>query len=326
MSDENNFSLINFDGASDVVIKLLDMIEKAVGWTIIPKGTKADFKEGLAIYKESIMNDDTLSGMEKGAKISTARKELKQYINQCKIISYATENIKDDAKMDIDDDWLLLFFEYTKNISDEDVQKIWGKILAEKCNDNTNINRKFLNILSTIDREVAVAFGKLCKVTISCKSGIYGRESEDYMPFNIPIVIRNSECNDFFDKYLGLNGPTYQAYIECTLSGREIALLEEVGLIEKNDNDDFTYKCDDNVVIMFDNKKYDIKLNTEQLIKENDFDFEDDMYKPIKLGYIKFTIAGEKLFKILDIQYCSKFENIFYTYLIEQGFVLNYYK
>ena len=74
MSDGNKFSLINLDGASDIIIKFLDMIEKAVGWSVIPKGTKADFKEGLAVYKESIMSDDSLNGIEKGAKISSAKK------------------------------------------------------------------------------------------------------------------------------------------------------------------------------------------------------------------------------------------------------------
>lgn len=89
MPDE--FSLINMDGLSDVAIKLLDMIGKSVGWVAMPRGKRADFKEGLAVYKKAIMDDGSLTGIEKGAKISSASMDLKKYINQGKIVSIATE-------------------------------------------------------------------------------------------------------------------------------------------------------------------------------------------------------------------------------------------
>ena len=130
MSEDKNYSILNLDGASDVIIKMLVMIENAVGWIGAPKGAKKDFNEGLAIYKESIEKNDTLSGLEKGAKISNARMELKQYINQGKIISNAFKNLQNEAKMNVEDDWLLVFFEYAKNISDDEIQQVWGRILS----------------------------------------------------------------------------------------------------------------------------------------------------------------------------------------------------
>ena len=44
MSD-TKMSLINLDGASDVVIKLLDMLQNAVGWVVAPHGARKDFDE-----------------------------------------------------------------------------------------------------------------------------------------------------------------------------------------------------------------------------------------------------------------------------------------
>ena len=41
MSD-TKMSLINLDGASDVVIKLLDMLQNAVGWVVAPHGARKD--------------------------------------------------------------------------------------------------------------------------------------------------------------------------------------------------------------------------------------------------------------------------------------------
>ena len=126
MSEDKNYSILNLDGASDVIIKMLVMIENAVGWIGAPKGAKKDFNEGLAIYKESIEKNDTLSGLEKGAKISNARMELKQYINQGKIISNAFKNLQNEAKMNVEDDWLLVFFEYAKSAE----EKGWKVIIA----------------------------------------------------------------------------------------------------------------------------------------------------------------------------------------------------
>ena len=76
MSNENNFSLINLDGASDIIIKLLDMIKEAVGWAVIPKGVRADFEKGISVYQESIENDNTLSGIEKAARFLLHVKRL----------------------------------------------------------------------------------------------------------------------------------------------------------------------------------------------------------------------------------------------------------
>lgn len=109
MSD-TKMSLINLDGASDVVIKLLDMLQDAVGWVVAPHGERKDFNEAVEIYKKSIEEDDKLDGRLKAAKISSARKELKQYINQSKIIAYAIEDLDHNAKLELEDDWVVIFF------------------------------------------------------------------------------------------------------------------------------------------------------------------------------------------------------------------------
>ena len=214
MSDGNVFSLINLDGASDVVIKLLDMVGKAVGWTVIPKKAKANFEEGLSIYIESIKSDNTLCGIEKGAKISTARKELKQYINQGKIISYAVNDINEEAKMEIDDDWLMYFFEYAKNISNDDVQKIWGRLLSMKINGEKGVSKKLLNALSLIEPEDVELFCTLCSLTF-----INIDDPRRIYPF---IYIKNA-------KY-------YQKY---NIARYKLAQLDNLGLIEYDSSKEF---------------------------------------------------------------------------------------
>lgn len=308
MSEGNSFSIINLDGASDVIIRLLDMIEKAVGWTIIPKGSKADFEEGLAVYKEFIIKDNSISGIEKGVKISNARKELKQYINQCKIISYAAEDIKDDAEMNIEDDWLMYFFEYAKNITNDDIQRIWGRILAEKCNGNTSINRKLINVLSTLDAESASVFGELCSIAItSLNIYHYTYDGFDCIPvYGIkPLML--------YDFMLESNSDLIDSYEDIITKFQQFAILKEIGLIEICSGDENKkYKKVDSFSFMFSNKEYSMERKDKKM-----------RYVELDFGHIKFTVIGETLYNILKINPFPCFDIIIEKYFGRLGYVID---
>lgn len=172
-------SLINIDGLSNVAVKLLDMIEKSVGWVITPKGTQRDFIEGLEIYKKGIEADDNLSPIEKGAQISTVRKNLREYINQGCIVASAIPHLDHSSNPDkIDPDWLSHFFDYAKNISNKDMQLIWGKLLACKANGKNDISKKLIQVFSYIENEDIDIFCKMCAMTFESKD----RERSKY-PF-----------------------------------------------------------------------------------------------------------------------------------------------
>ena len=180
MSDNN--ALINLDGISDVAIKLLDMIEHFAGWAVSPKGKAADFEEGLVLYKKSIEQDTTLTDQEKAVNISLSRTAFRKYTNQAKIVLKAVENLSqspDSSHIDeIDADWINTFLSYAENISNEEMQMIWGKLLAEKVNGNSDINKKMLQIFSCIEREDIEVFYKLCSMSF-----VHMNRKGSYYPF-----------------------------------------------------------------------------------------------------------------------------------------------
>ncbi len=307
MSD-NNYSLINFDGASDVVIKLLDMIQNAVGWCVIPKRKAADFEKGLSVYVESIENDPTLSGLEKGVKISSARKEMKQYINQGKIIAYAAKDIQVDSKLDVDDDWLMYFFEYAKNVSADDVQRIWAKILAERCNGNTSMNRRLINALSMLDHETAHIFERLCGITLEFTCYYI-----KYAPLVFPVCIYKD----------------YLSELEQVDQGKVIEFtkyhLNFVGFDEKNY--DFK-KLKDNGLIEMRTEENTMEnvLNIEPEIMLNGKAYKikgDKGIKNLELGRIKYTELGESLCDIVNTSYVFPyFDILMERYFKSQGYIL----
>lgn len=273
--------LIDFKGASDVLIKLLNMVEKSIGWVISPKGTKKDFNEGLETYKKSIEDDQSLSGIEKGAYISTAKRDLLHYINTGKIIGFAGNNINTDADFEnVGVDWLAFFFEHAKNISREDVQLIWGKILANKINGDRQITKKMVHILSIIEDEDIDVFCKICSMTFEHT----GRERSKY-PFTYIVEF-----------------PTY--YNSHGIRRYHLYSLANLGLIEYDKIKGFVLPTE---VPILKYGKTMIKLSSDERISIGNirltnegrilYDMTDRMYQDDFIGECK------RMWKTLNIKY-----------------------
>lgn len=345
MSD-TKMSLINLDGASDVVIKLLDMLQDAVGWMVAPHGGRKDFNEALEIYKKSIEEDEKLDGKTKAAKISSARKELKQYINQSKVIAYAIEDLDQNAKLEVEDDWLSYFFNYAQNISNESVQKIWARILAEQCNGDTSINRMLIHTLSLLDAESAKAFGNLCRITMHCPNpNTYMQLGNKFVSKFVPLVLSpvlyglNLVLPEDDERHIAT-----KKYVECVPSPNDLAVLQEIGLIELPEKRgiDFEYPYNFGLVhhdfsgnnnsykqtelkeyiIEYGNQKYIVEpknINKDEVIKT---DGKEKLTEIIKFGSVKFSTVGETLYKILNVEKLENFEPIMRICVESQKFCM----
>ena len=325
MSDK---SLISLDGAGDVIVKLLDLLEKSVGWVFTPHGRKQDLEEGLAIYKKSIEEDSSLSGAQKGVLIYRARKDFKEYANCSNIISFAASRLKNNAKLNVDEDWLTYFFDYAKNISDNAVQQMWGRILAEQLNGDTSIHRHLIHILSLMDYKTADAFANLCSLTINYpERNVKVSMGSRAFPSNIPFVIGRA----FAGLYCAYpeNTPQHDwgaSYLSHIPSPDELSSLQEIGLIEYSETEgacySFPYSAGlveqdysginnsyvkthvRNFVIKYDGKSYLIKPNNDSaVLMGKTFSDKDKVISlPEKLmtGLIKFTTVGDKLYQLID--------------------------
>ena len=206
---QDKYSLLNLEGLSDVVIKLLDMLEKVGVWVVTPKGAYKDFEEAIEEYKKYIMNDDSLPILEKTRKYAQARKELKEYINKGKIISYAVNDIKKDAQTyNVDEEWLMYFFDSAKNISDDKMQRIWGKLLAERVNGKRGITKRLINIFSMIEQQDIELFCMLCAMSFK-----HFNDKEGVYPL---IYIRNHPA--YYNKYGASHVGNPSAYVHARQS------------------------------------------------------------------------------------------------------------
>ena len=130
----DNFQLIPgeaFTAIGNLGEKLIDKLSDAVGFIATPKGNRKNIIEAEQFLIDQIKADDGKPYIQKAAEISNARRLIREYNNQNDIVNIAIQNLGEDAMPEnIDVDWLAYFMDRAKNISTEDMQIIWGKILA----------------------------------------------------------------------------------------------------------------------------------------------------------------------------------------------------
>ena len=120
--------------------------------------------------------------LAKAAAISNVRQMIQKYSNQNDIINLAMQQLNTNAQPEkIDNDWITEFLDKAQNISKDEMQKIFARILVKECEQEGSISKQLINILSIIDSDLANAFKRLCKylVFIKFKNKETNKEGED---------------------------------------------------------------------------------------------------------------------------------------------------
>lgn len=157
---------------SDLGIALLDKIEKATGWIFSTTTAK---KEGYKNIIEEISKRDDINPFDRVALISNFNKIKKEYKNKAEIIDKSIHLLDKGATPEkIDNDWLLKFFDLCKNVSNEDLQYVWAKILANECNLNSKSSFKLLETISDISSNEINLIRKILK---ECNYGMKNFEA-----------------------------------------------------------------------------------------------------------------------------------------------------
>lgn len=270
----DNFSLIPgeaFTAGAAVVNNVIDKLEKACGFVATPKGKRKDMEEAVSWYIEKIKNDTSMPDLVKAARISNARKEIKEYCNQNDIINIGINNMIEGSDASIlDDDWLNYFMDRAKNVDSEQLKVIWGKLLAEEVTYG-GITKKLLHILSIISSDDAQMFGEVCRYYVNFK----GFKDSDGMDGALQI---------FDVKKIGLTSMLRLAslgLIECGSGGAGTFCSS----VEFNEGEEKA------IVLEYFGETIKITLTSNQ----------------IKLGVAALTDEGEALRKILQV---SKVDNL----------------
>ncbi len=161
--------------------------------------------------------------------------------------------------------------EMAKLISDEDFQKIWGKILADECSDPGTIPKSVLFILQKMDKDDALSFTNLCSLVIN----VCGEET--------PFISQS-----FFT---GDNADEDSIYKESGVTFDNLTQFEALGLLKL---DPISFSDGFATVVSKDYKgKREIRYFDE--IKELSDDIES-----IPIANVIFTKDGKGLYRAIQ--------------------------
>ncbi|MEO9531841.1 MAG: DUF2806 domain-containing protein [Crocinitomicaceae bacterium] len=95
--------------------------------------------------------------------------EQKRQLNVESITQHAIEDMETEETIsneEVDDDWITRFFDYAKDVSNEEMQKIWGKILSGQVKNPKSFSFRTLDALRNLSKEEAKIFAKVAQYAI----------------------------------------------------------------------------------------------------------------------------------------------------------------
>ena len=94
--------------------------------------------------------------------------EKKRQQNIASVVRQAAEELADEevGAGEPDHDWTARFFEYVQDVSEEDVRRIWARILAGEVRDPGCVSLRTLSILRNMSRREAESFSEAMRYVI----------------------------------------------------------------------------------------------------------------------------------------------------------------
>lgn len=227
--------------------------------------------------------------------------EEKRQSNISTVVETAAHELGDKEVQDheVDHDWTARFFNDVQDISSEEMQKLWAKVLAREVVRPGSTSMKTLELMRNLDRAAASLFSKLCSLSIYL--GV-GRDDE------------------FFDiRVSSLGGDAgHNALKSYGVSFGELNLLNEFGLIISDFNSWRDIRSaigigqtgnQEHLHIPFRfQNRYWILVPTEAGIRGKEF----------RLSGVALTRSGRELSKVVELQPESEYAQDLMAYFERQ--------
>ncbi len=196
----------------------------------------------------------------------------------------AKEGTDFSEKSGVNEDWLDRYMDSAKFVSSENMQLIWGKILANEFEVPGSTPPNMIRILSEIPADLAHAFRKICSMTVTIKPLEDNKTIE-----NDPILIVPFSGNRLDFEKIGLRFGVLEE-------------LDTLGLINYNGNG-YAIDCHKGIYeVYINNKIYKIR-NTKNIFP---------------VGNVTLTNAGDSLQKITEPIEIDKYNHMMKNYMISQ--------
>lgn len=169
--------IINFDlgNVGDLAKPVTTLVEKIAGATgiiyepsRIKKKAEAEAEAKIILAKADIKTH----ALETRAINRLVMEESRKQKNIESVIGKALPDIDKNANPSLlEDDWLTNFFEKSRNVSDDEMQNAWARILSGETNSPGTYSKRTVNILAELSKLDAEIFTKLTYFSVQLTGG-----------------------------------------------------------------------------------------------------------------------------------------------------------
>lgn len=171
-------ALITFEGKP--IEKLIEVVSQGIGKLYVPRSIRKEadaeaYKiivietaKAKAKAEKKLIELDQYENIQQRILFQEKRKQ--DNIDQ--VIEIAADQINQSNTFSdnkVDDDWTTRFFNIVEDVSAEDMQKLWGRILAGEVKEPGAFSLRTLEVLKNLSREEAQIFTKFANLLIDAK-------------------------------------------------------------------------------------------------------------------------------------------------------------
>lgn len=152
--------------------------------------------------------NQTISNINERANDRLSFQETKKQLNIENVTAYAAEELKDEPPITdepLDEDWTTRFFNIVEDISNDEMQALWGKILAGEIKQPKSYSLRTLELIRNLSKNEADTFIRVANFAFKSNNNNYLYKGKD--------TDKNSKYFSYTD----------------------ISLLIEIGLIQPGD-------------------------------------------------------------------------------------------
>jgi hypothetical protein len=178
------FDLLPKTDLGPVGVALIDRLHDIFGK---PAGTVLQAYADVVAAKIHAVGDPEAEALRKRTVERIASEEIRNQTNMeatwGKTALMLEPGIDPRNVEELDEDWLYLHSLGARKVSDEDMQTLWARILAEEVKEPGSFSKRTLRFLETLDKTDAEMFTTLCRYTVEIT----------HTKFRFPVVLQDDD-------------------------------------------------------------------------------------------------------------------------------------